>query len=107
MTTYLGSRPGWLRLLITPSTPFITRLDASESFDLTELVTLRFEAIDPLVGEVSWEAEQVDPDSVLFGVDAEDVNDMIDACGEGSRAVRLTSGNETLMAGYFEIDGEW
>ena len=110
MTT-LGLRPSWIRVILTPSTPFVTLLgdilDDDVELDLSDEVTLRFETGDPLAPEIEWVAEQADPNSVLFAIEPEDVNDVIETCQYLSRRVRLTVGNHTRGTGYFEIDGEW
>jgi hypothetical protein len=118
-----GRRPQWLRVLLVPSQEFVQveqllpdgDSNPSNDLQITDPVTLRFDAgyeIDP-VAMTGHPIERViegtvRPDgSVLFAATATQVNQLIQDCGALSRQVRLTIGNQTWGAGYFEIDGEW
>lgn len=119
MSFVVGRRPVWTRILLVPSMPFVETIMVSGGTQITDPVVLRFDAgqVETAVlgstTSITSSVErtlpgEVQPDgSVRFAADAATVNSIINDCGALSRRVRVTIGDDTWGAGYFEIDGEW
>lgn len=101
----LGQRPPLLRVLLTPSSPFVAALVIAEvTGTFEEIPVLRFELPDGT--EISWSSfMSADSTQASWSVSSAQVNALITA--SRSRKVRLTYGTRTWMNGRFEVDGVW